>query len=169
MTQVLAVGCFQCAGPYCAPSPAAGADSYALQQIWADALRQWRLPATHQADGAAMARSMTQAAYGQLPEVPPVLAQDVKELLARTTESLSRVCAGFPPLFPVSPIRLATLEDESVLVEWILSDRRVGFLLSNHQGESGWFFVYSAGSSERYEAGTMDQLDLDRMLRMMIR
>jgi hypothetical protein len=169
MTEVLVPGPLRYADPYCAPSQAAGADSYTLQRIWADVLSEWRLPATHQVQGIAMARAMTQSAYSTLHEVPSSLQQAARDLLAEITASLGDFLAPLNPAAESWPIRLAPLDDQSALLEWIRADRRLGFLLSDEQGEAGWFFVYSNGCSERYEAGTMDQLDLNRMVRMMIK
>jgi len=168
MTQVLASGCRCYADPYCAPSQAASADSYTLQCIWAEVLIQWRRPATHQTQGTTMARAMTQPAYAALPEVPSSTQQAAEELLAKLTASLGELLASLDSAVEFRPIRLAPLDDNSAVLEWIRADRRLGFLLSGEQGETGWFFVYSNGSSERYEAGTMDQLDLNRMIRMMV-
>jgi hypothetical protein len=156
------------ADPYVAPSPAASSESHALRFAWAETLRQWRLPASNQASGATRAEAMTSAARARLSDVPVALQSDVRRVLAGLTDALSKALGSFKTVWPATAIRLVTLEDQSVLLEWILVDRRFGVMMTTEQGESGWFFVFSAGSSERYEAGTMDQLDLARLVRMML-
>ena len=66
-----------------------------------------------------------------------------------------------------APLRASVLDDGALLIEWTLSDRRLGFSFESNPEESGWYFVFSKGSSERCEAGTMNQLDVPRLVRLM--
>lgn len=66
------------------------------------------------------------------------------------------------------PLRVLDSPDGAVLVEWTFRDRRLGFTFEPRPEESGWYFVFSAGSSQRYESGTLDQLDLRRLMRAML-
>ncbi|MBM4260079.1 MAG: hypothetical protein FJ145_01405 [Deltaproteobacteria bacterium] len=60
------------------------------------------------------------------------------------------------------PLRLAALDDGSVLLEWTFKDRRLGFTFEADPNDYGWYYVFSRGQSERYESGTMDQLEIER-------
>lgn len=77
--------------------------------------------------------------------------------------------SGAHPAAAVPPLHTATADDGAFLIEWIFSDRRLGFSLEPTPEESGWYFVRSHGSSERFEAGTLDQLELPRLVELALR
>jgi AbrB family looped-hinge helix DNA binding protein len=70
--------------------------------------------------------------------------------------------AGAPKL------RLTEADDGALLVEWTLPDRRLGFSIEEKPEESGWYFVLSNDASGLYEAGTMDQLEMERLVSLMV-
>lgn len=86
-----------------------------------------------------------------------------------TRDAISAILDQFTKALPLSvaapPLRLVLLEDSSYLLEWTFKDRRLGFLFEVDPKDSGWYFVYSNDSSERYESGTMDQLEMSRLIR----
>ena len=107
---------------------------------------------------------LTSSAYDQLTEIPTPTKEAIQSILNQfTTFVLYTVTAGLPPL------RLVLLEDSSYLLEWIFEDRRLGFSFETDPKDSGWYFVFSAASSERYESGTMDQLEMGRLVNMMLK
>lgn len=108
---------------------------------------------------------MTESALARVDEAPPEIRPQVRSVLQRLSDALS----GINPPVPSPPVRLAVLDDESVLVEWIRSDRRLGFVLCADQAESGWYFVCSAAASERLQGGTMEQLQLEPLICEMVR
>jgi hypothetical protein len=105
-------------------------------------------------------------AYVLLSELPaPQITRDaIRAILHEFAEVLTKhKTAEWPPL------RLVTLEDFSYLLEWTFLDRRLGFSFESDPKDSGWYYVYSHNSSERCESGTMDQLELSRLIGMMLR
>jgi hypothetical protein len=107
---------------------------------------------------------VTKSVYDQLTNIPGSYREAIAGLLTQF--------AGFVPnteenKFP--PLRLAALEDSSYLLEWTFKDRRLGFSFEPDPNESGWYYVYSSGSSERYESGTMDQLEMNRLIAMTLK
>ena len=107
---------------------------------------------------------VTKSVYGQLTNMPVGYREAMVGLL---TQFAILVPKTEPSKFP--PLRLAALEDSSYLVEWTFKDRRLGFSFEPDPKESGWYYVYSSGSSERYESGTMDQLEMRRLIEMTLR
>jgi AbrB family looped-hinge helix DNA binding protein len=65
-------------------------------------------------------------------------------------------------------LRLTEADDGALLVEWTLPDRRLGFSIERQPEESGWYFVLSSDTSGLYEAGTMDQLEMERLVGLMV-
>ena len=105
-------------------------------------------------------------AYLSLSELPaPQITRDaIRAILHEFAHVLTRhTIAEWPPL------RLVTLEDFSYLLEWTFLDRRLGFSFESDPKDSGWYYVYSHNSSERCESGTMDQLELSRLIGMMLK
>lgn len=150
--------------PYQAPTPSAGSESNLLVAAWLSLFPRWA-EATTTVNDAQLAVDLhpwTREASRAAGALPMEQASAVRTLLETLTrEALTRA------LEIQRPLRLARLDDGSVLLEWTLPDRRLGFSFEPDKGDSGWYFVFSNGSSERYEAGSMDQLDLPRMLAMM--
>ena len=89
-----------------------------------------------------------------------------------TREAIAAILHQFAKLLSVRetakrpPLRLVPLEDSCYLLEWAFIDRRLGFSFETDPKDSGWYYVYSHDSSERYESGTMDQLELNRLISM---
>lgn len=76
----------------------------------------------------------------------------------------SQLVRYIPANDSLPPLRLSELEDGSVLLEWTFKDRRLGFTFEPDPNDSGWYYVFSRGQSERYESGTMDQLEIERLI-----
>lgn len=109
------------------------------------------------------AHPLTRSAYEQLAGVPDPYKQAIVLVLNQFVTSLpKRETTSLPS------IRLTALDDLSYLLEWTFEDRRLGFSFEANPKESGWYFVLSTASSERYESGTMDQLEMSRLIRMMM-
>jgi hypothetical protein len=107
---------------------------------------------------------ITKPAYDKLRQLP---------VFSRTRNAIIAILAQFTNLLPSNvagpPLRLVLLEDSSCLLEWTFKDRRLGFSFEVNPKDSGWYFVYSSNSSERYESGTMDQLEMSRLISMTLR
>ena len=107
---------------------------------------------------------VTKPVYDQLSSIPENYRQSIRVLLTQFASSLPKdESAKLPHL------RLAALEDSSYLLEWTFKDRRLGFSFETNPKESGWYYVFSSDSSERYESGTMDQLEMSRLIEMTLR
>jgi hypothetical protein len=107
---------------------------------------------------------VTKAAYDQLTNIPGPYREAIARLLNQFANFVPQT---EPSKFP--HLRLAALEDSSYLLEWTLRDRRLGFSFEPDAKESGWYYVYSSGSSERYESGSMDQLEMARLIAMTLK
>lgn len=77
---------------------------------------------------------------------------------------LSELTRYIPVDNSLPPLGLAELDDGSVLLEWTFKDRRLGFTFETDPNDSGWYYVFSRGRSEHYESGTMDQLEIERLV-----
>lgn len=149
---------------YTAPEAAAGAEALTLQQAWRAAIQSFWAPSSRQPrPWAPKSHPTTREAaefVQKLSSTRRKLAEDVLEKLCTVMGTLALTEA--PPLSAVA------LDDGSVLLEWTFPDRRLGFTLEPEAEASGWYFVFSNGSSERYEAGTMDQLEMPRLVAAML-
>lgn len=109
---------------------------------------------------------LTKKAYAKLSELPAAQI---------TRESIGGILHQFAQAVPLSatvnrpPLRLVPLEDSCYLLEWAFRDRRLGFSFETDPKDSGWYYVYSNNSSERYESGTMDQLEMNRLIAMTLK
>ena len=63
---------------------------------------------------------------------------------------LYKLSNNFPPLI------IKWLDDNSVLVEWIFKDFRIGFSIEPIQKESGWYLVSNKNLEEYSESGSID-------------
>lgn len=107
---------------------------------------------------------ITRPAYATLRQIP---------VSSRTRDAINAILEQFtnalPPNVAAPPLKLVLLDDSSCLLEWTFKDRRLGFSFEVDPKDSGWYFVYSSDSSERYESGTMDQLEMSRLIRMTLK
>jgi len=116
----------------------------------------------HQNEGAI--HLLTRSVYEQLEAVSGNIREAMRVILNEFATSVPKhEMSNFPTL------RLASLEDSSYLLEWTFRDRRLGFSFEPNQKDSGWYFVFSNGSSEHCESGTMDQLEMARLISMMLK
>jgi hypothetical protein len=107
---------------------------------------------------------LTSSIYNQLTEIPTPTREAIQDVLKKFATSVS-----YAPTTELPPLRLTVLEDSSYLLEWTFEDRRLGFSFEQNPKDSGWYYVYSSDSSERYESGTMDQLEMSRLIGMMLK
>lgn len=113
-------------------------------------------------DGAAV-HPLTKSAYRELPTIPKSQRDAIQSVLNQLAIFLPKGSST------MRPFRLTLLEDSSYLLEWTFADRRLGFSFEPNPDDSGWYYVYSNGSSERYESGTMDQLEISRLVAMTLK
>jgi hypothetical protein len=144
------------------PEEAASGESRTLlKSRLQDMLDSVRAPISYQ-PLSAIIHPLTGEAYGVAETLWTSPAIEAKGILRQ----LARAVPFDSPSIEV-PIHLALLEDGSIVLEWIRHDRRCGFSLGPDSGLSGWFYVYSAGSSSHSESGSMDQLEMHRLIAMM--
>ena len=149
---------------YTAPEAAAGAEAFTLQQAWRAAFQGFLAPSSRQPRPWAPRSHPTTR---QAAEFIQKLSSTRRKIAEDVLEQLCAVVAALPPT-GLPPLSAAFLEDGSVLLEWTFPDRRLGFTLEPEAEASGWYFVFSNGSTERYEAGTMDQLEMPRLVAAML-
>ncbi len=104
---------------------------------------------------------LTREAALQSRTLPRAQALAVRQILEDFAQATSGLDVAAAPA-----LRIGEAEDGSILLEWTFADRRLGFSFEPSPEDSGWYFVLSNGSSERYEAGTMDQLEMVRLVTM---
>jgi hypothetical protein len=112
----------------------------------------------------AAVHALTKSVYEKLAGIPKDYRDAIQGVLTQLASSVPKSDTNKLP-----PLRLAPLEDSSYLLEWTFEDRRLGFSFEANPKDSGWYYVYSSDSSERYESGTMDQLEMSRLLKMMLK
>jgi len=125
-----------------------------------------RLQDDEDSSQAASTHPLTRVAYERLRDIPVRTREAINEILSKF---LNAVESRHLPLPNLPPLRLKLLDDSSYLMEWTFEDRRLGFSFEEDPTESGWYFVYYNGSSERCESGTMDQLEMKRLINLMLR
>lgn len=108
--------------------------------------------------------TLTRPVYKQLVDLPIDTRRAIQDILAQLEST-----AFYADTMKLPPLRLALLEDSSYLLEWTFEDRRLGFTFEANPKDSGWYYVYSSDSSERYESGTMDQLEMSRLIGLMLK
>jgi hypothetical protein len=114
-------------------------------------------------NGAAV-HPLTKSVYQELAKIPGGQREAIQFVLNQLAMSMPKDKSTTLP-----PLRLAPLEDSSYLLEWTFEDRRLGFSFEANPKDSGWYYVYSNDSSERYESGTMDQLEVSRLIAMTLK
>lgn len=96
-----------------------------------------------------------------LPRLAAVeIAEQVRQLTARLREAGARL-----DLSSLPPLRLTEADDGSVLIEWTLSDRRLGFNLESDPAQSGWYFATSPAAGGEMASGALAIADLGRLIR----
>lgn len=109
---------------------------------------------------------ITKTAYAKLSELPAaqITRDAIGAILHQFMEALAVSGTVTRP-----PLKLVPLEESCYLLEWTFKDRRLGFSFETDPKDSGWYYVYSNNSSERYESGTMDQLEMNRLIAMTLK
>jgi hypothetical protein len=62
------------------------------------------------------------------------------------------------------PLTAVNVEDNSVLIEWIFRDFRIGFTMEDNQGDSGWYLVSNRKLGEILASGSIANIDLEKHL-----
>jgi hypothetical protein len=65
------------------------------------------------------------------------------------------------------PLEIVDADDGSVLIEWHLADRRLGFNIEPSEGQSGWYFAFSRASGGQCGSGLLASLDMRVLLHLM--
>ncbi len=151
---------------YDSPDASASRDGQALFDAWSSAMQTYFAPATRQ-PSAAERHALTCGAIAQLRRLLGGQRLRIAEDLVGGF--LAAVLAEEPSVHAVPTLRAMEADDGSVLVEWTLEDRRLGFTIEPEVKDSGWYFVLSNASSQRFEAGSLDQLELVRLVAAMTR
>lgn len=132
--------------------------------VWENAAAHASLREEDQFSTLEAVHPLTRSIYDQLDAVPTGTKEAIQGVLNQFARSISHTLTAKLP-----PLRLAFLEDSSYLLEWTFADRRLGFSFEANPKDSGWYYVYSSDSSERYESGTMDQLEMSRLIGMTLK
>ncbi|GEM_PF-928050 len=64
----------------------------------------------------------------------------------------------------LSPLNFKWLEDDSVLIEWIFKDFRIGFSIEPVEQDSSWYLVSNQNLEEVSKSGLLDMEDLEPLL-----
>jgi len=55
------------------------------------------------------------------------------------------------------------VDDDSVLIEWIFDDFRIGFSIESESKDSSWYLVSNANSGEMAASGYISRIDIKTM------
>ena len=149
---------------YTSPEAGAGAETFALQTAWGAALQTFLAPTTRQP------RPWTSTTHPLTKTAAEYVRSLTAERRAIAENALDQLCAALRDVSTAGLPALSAVkaDDGALILEWTFGDRRLGFTIEVQAEESGWYFVFSSGSSERYEAGTMDQLEMSRLVTAML-
>jgi len=115
-----------------------GADSDALRRQLEIAVDHSQLPTTRRLPSIAVAETMREVyATAQTGDARLVRSEALGVLNLMAAELLKYDLSRTPPM------AAAVLDDGSLIVEWILGDRRLGLSFNPEPKESGWFLVSS--------------------------
>jgi hypothetical protein len=110
------------------------------------------------------AHPLTKLVYEQLADLRAPNTRPILEVLSQFVAALPK-----PGATKLPALRFMVLEHSSYLLEWTFTDRRLGFSFEADPKDSGWYYVFSSASSERYESGSMDQLEMPRLIEMALK
>jgi len=79
--------------------------------------------------------------------------EEVLYIIGRIIEVVQEVTGGQGR---IPPLHAHLLDDGSVVVEWIVSDFRIGFNIELNPEESGWHYITSKKMGERTASGPLD-------------
>jgi hypothetical protein len=100
---------------------------------------------------------------GTLPDAR--MNQELSEILKQFRLSATETeidLSGMPAL------EIVDAEDGSVLIEWHLAGRRLGFNIEPAQGQSGWFYAFSRDSGGQCGSGSLASLDMKALFHTML-
>lgn len=149
---------------YESPDASASPEGQALLDEWSNAMRAYFAPATRQPSPTER-YPLTCGTIAQLRRLLDGQRLRIAEELV--DHFLRAVIVEDVDLHTVRTLRAIDANDGSVLIEWTFEDRRLGFTIEPEVKDSGWYFVLSNASSQRFEAGSLDQLELPRLVKAM--
>ena len=67
-----------------------------------------------------------------------------------------------------SPLRINLNEDDSILIEWIFRDFRIGFSLETDRSQSNWYLVSNQNLNQVDLSGLLSSQDIEELLTSLI-
>jgi hypothetical protein len=62
------------------------------------------------------------------------------------------------------PLRIRYLDDNSVLIEWIFKDFRIGFSIETQEDESSWYLISNSNLNETNAGGVLRRSEIESFL-----
>lgn len=92
------------------------------------------------------------------------IATEARKLLSVFQEIFSMFRDFDIDLGHLPPLHAFNTDDESLLIEWIFRDFRVGFTLEVKQEESGWYLVSNKNLGEISASGYISNIDVKKLV-----
>lgn len=92
------------------------------------------------------------------------VATEARKLLSIFQEIFSMFREFEIDLTHLPPLHAFNADDESLLIEWIFRDFRVGFTLEPEREESGWYLVSNKNLGEISASGYISSIDAKRLV-----
>jgi len=96
------------------------------------------------------------------------VANQVKNLIHAIDETIHGVSASGGDISALPPLRAYYTEDESVSLEWVLPDFRLGFTIQVNPNESGWHLATSKRMGESGSYGFLSRANLRSLVFIMV-
>ena len=69
----------------------------------------------------------------------------------------------------LTPIKFNLLDDQSILIEWIFYNYRIGFSIDDDLDNCGWYIITTGEFDNQTSFGSLDFGDLEKNLRSLIK
>lgn len=92
------------------------------------------------------------------------VAKEARRLLAAIHEMISSFQHFGFDLDYLPSLHAFNVEDESILVEWIFNDFRIGFTIEPNPRDSGWYLVSNRNLGEISASGYITGLDIKNVI-----
>lgn len=108
--------------------------------------------------------SVLSAARSRLRSVTArVLVRLADKILNELEQILARIDASKLP-----PLQIFELEDGSLLIEWVMPNRRAAITLEQNSADSGWYLLSNEPGNQTETWGYLESLDLAQIVNHMM-
>jgi hypothetical protein len=98
---------------------------------------------------------------------------EVKDQSIRLLATIQKVIESLQrqgvELFHLPPLRAVSPEDDSMLIEWIFPDFRVGFSIERDESDSSWYLVSNRRLEDESGSGNLSRGNLEKIVVSLLR